>query len=148
MTQGSILGRAAQFALPICIGNILQQLYGTVDTLVIGNFCDASALAAVATSSQPLEILLCIFLGIGSGISILVSQACGASDQATLKKLLKAACTNRSVFSVRCQSAAYVVRRSCRTVPSQADAGACRCHALRHCVFAYHNVRHSRQYGI
>lgn len=62
MTQGSILGRAAQFALPICIGNILQQLYGTVDTLVIGNFCDASALAAVATSSQPLEILLCIFL--------------------------------------------------------------------------------------
>ena len=47
MTQGSILGRAAQFALPICIGNILQQLYGTVDTLVIGNFCDASALAAV-----------------------------------------------------------------------------------------------------
>ena len=75
MTQGSILGRAAQFALPICIGNILQQLYGTVDTLVIGNFCDASALAAVATSSQPLEILLCIFLGIGSGISILISQA-------------------------------------------------------------------------
>ena len=80
MTQGSILGRAAQFALPICIGNILQQLYGTVDTLVIGNFCDASALAAVATSSQPLEILLCIFLGIGSGISILISQAAGASD--------------------------------------------------------------------
>ena len=39
MTQGSILGRAAQFALPICIGNILQQLYGTVDTLVIGNYC-------------------------------------------------------------------------------------------------------------
>ena len=91
MTQGSILGRAAQFALPICIGNILQQLYGTVDTLVIGNFCDASALAAVATSSQPLEILLCIFLGIGSGISILISQAAGASDTDQLRKLAQTA---------------------------------------------------------
>ena len=91
MTQGSILGRAAQFALPICIGNILQQLYGTVDTLVIGNFCDASALAAVATSSQPLEILLCIFLGIGSGISILISQAAGASDADQLRKLAQTA---------------------------------------------------------
>ena len=91
MTQGSILGRAAQFALPICIGNILQQLYGTVDTLVIGNFCDASALAAVATSSQPLEILLCIFLGIGSGISILISQAAGASDADRLRNLAQTA---------------------------------------------------------
>ena len=91
MTQGSILGRAAQFALPICIGNILQQLYGSVETLVIGNFCDASALAAVATSSQPLEILLCIFLGIGSGISILISQAAGASDTDQLRKLAQTA---------------------------------------------------------
>lgn len=58
MTHGSVLGRAALFALPICAGNILQLLYSTVDTLVIGNFCDTTALASVATSSQPLEILL------------------------------------------------------------------------------------------
>mgnify|MGYP004585849239 FL=1 len=90
MTHGSILGCTLRFALPICAGSILQQMYSTVDTLVIGNYCDSSALAAVSTSSQPLEILLCVFLGIGSGISILVSQACGASDQAELKKLLKA----------------------------------------------------------
>ena len=74
MTSGSIIKKALIFAIPICVGNILQQLYSTVDTLVIGNYCDAAALAAVATSSQPLEILLCIFLGIGSGISILVSR--------------------------------------------------------------------------
>ena len=79
MTHGSVLGRAALFALPICAGNILQLLYSTVDTLVIGNFCDTTALASVATSSQPLEILLCVFVGIGSGISILVSQATATS---------------------------------------------------------------------
>ena len=89
MTHGSVLGRAALFALPICAGNILQLLYSTVDTLVIGNFCDTTALASVATSSQPLEILLCIFVGIGSGISILVSQAVGRGDRDQLQKLVR-----------------------------------------------------------
>lgn len=87
MTRGSIIGRSVRFALPICAGNILQQLYSTVDTLVIGNFCDTSALASVATSSQPLEILLCLFLGVGSGISILVSQAVGRQDAEGLRRL-------------------------------------------------------------
>lgn len=89
MTHGSVLGRAALFALPICAGNILQLLYSTVDTLVIGNFCDTTALASVATSSQPLEILLCVFVGIGSGISILVSQAVGRADHDQLQKLVR-----------------------------------------------------------
>lgn len=89
MTQGSIIQQSVLFALPICAGNVLQQLYSTVDTLVIGNYCDASALAAVATSSQPLEILLCIFLGIGSGVSILVSQCMGSQDAEGLQKLAK-----------------------------------------------------------
>lgn len=91
MTHGPILPTAVRFALPICAGNVLQQLYSTVDTLVIGNYCDSSALAAVATSSQPLEILLCIFLGIGSGVSILVSQAAGRDDADRQRELARTA---------------------------------------------------------
>lgn len=91
MTQGAILPTAIRFALPVCAGNVLQQLYSTVDTLVVGNFCDASALAAVATSSQPLEILLCVFLGIGSGVSILVSQAAGRGDADRQQELTRTA---------------------------------------------------------
>ena len=75
MTQGAIMKKVLLFALPICIGNVLQQLYSTVDTLVIGNFCGSVSLAAVGTSSQPVEILLCVFLGLGTGVSILVSQS-------------------------------------------------------------------------
>ena len=90
-TQGPIVGQVVRFALPICAGNVLQQMYSTVDTLVVGNYCDAAALAAVATSSQPLEILLCVFLGIGSGISILVSQAAGAKDAPQLKRIVNTA---------------------------------------------------------
>ncbi len=81
MTSGSIVRNVILFAIPIVIGNILQQLYTTVDTLVVGRFCGDSSLAAVGTSSQPVEVLLCIFLGIGSGVSILVSQQIGAGNE-------------------------------------------------------------------
>jgi len=87
MTQGSIMKRVLLFALPICVGNVLQQLYGTVDTLVIGNFCGSVSLAAVGTSSQPVEILLCVFLGLGTGVSILVSQFTGSGDMESLREI-------------------------------------------------------------
>lgn len=87
MTQGPAMKLVLLFALPICIGNILQQLYTTVDTLVIGNFCDSVSLAAVGTSSQPVEMLLCIFLGIGTGVSILVSQYTGSGDSKTVREV-------------------------------------------------------------
>lgn len=80
MTKGPIMKLIVLFALPICVGNVLQQLYSTVDTLVIGNFCGSVSLAAVGTSSQPVEMLLCIFLGFGTGLSILVSQFTGKGD--------------------------------------------------------------------
>lgn len=93
MTSGSIMWLVVLFALPICAGNILQQLYNTVDTLVIGNFCGTVSLAAVGTSSQPVELLLCIFLGLGSGVSILVSQYIGRGDWDTLKEMVSTATT-------------------------------------------------------
>ena len=92
MTQGSIMKLVILFALPICIGNILQQLYNTVDTIVIGNYCDSASLAAVGTSGQPIEIILCIFLGIGTGVSILVSQCTGRGDMETLKRTMATSC--------------------------------------------------------
>lgn len=91
MTTGNIMKLILLFALPICAGNVLQQLYNTVDTIVIGNFCDSVALAAVGTSSQPVEMLLCIFLGIGTGVSILVSQYTGSGDDESLRLTVETA---------------------------------------------------------
>lgn len=78
MTYGPILRKILLFALPLVLGNVLQQLYTTVDTLVIGANCGTNSLAAVGTSAQPVEVVLCIFLGIGTGVSILISQHIGA----------------------------------------------------------------------
>lgn len=91
MTKGSIMKLVVLFALPICLGNVLQQLYSTVDTLVIGNFCGPVSLAAVGTSAQPVEMLLCIFLGFGTGLSILVSQYTGRGDKDSLKTVVATA---------------------------------------------------------
>lgn len=86
MTKGPIMKNVFLFAIPLILGNILQYLYTTVDTLVIGNYCGKTSLAAVGTSAQPVEVLLCIFLGIGTGVSILVSQYVGAGDTARIRR--------------------------------------------------------------
>ena len=91
MTEGSIIRNVILFAIPIVLGNVLQQFYTTVDTLVIGKFCDKTALAAIGTSSQPVEVLLCIFLGIGGGVSIRASQYIGAGQQDRLKSACETA---------------------------------------------------------
>ena len=91
MTRGPILRKVLLFALPLILGNVLQQLYTTVDTLVIGAYCGTASLAAVGTSAQPVEVVLCVFLGIGTGVSILVSQAVGAGDRPRTAELCRTA---------------------------------------------------------
>ncbi len=87
MTTGPIMKKVLLFAIPIILGNVLQQTYTTVDALVIGNYCGDTSLAAVGTSSQPVEVLLCIFLGIGSGVSILVSQYAGSGSMERMRRV-------------------------------------------------------------
>ena len=86
MTKGPIMKNVFLFAIPMILGNVLQYLYTTVDTLVIGNYCGKTSLAAVGTSAQPVEVLLCVFLGIGTGVSILISQYVGAKDAERLRR--------------------------------------------------------------
>ena len=93
MTTGSIMAKVLLFAIPMVIGDILQQLYTTVDTLVISKYCDYTSLAAVGTSAQPVEVALCLFLGIGKGVSILVSQYEGADEHKKIQDICRAAVT-------------------------------------------------------
>ena len=91
MATGPILRKVLLFAIPMVIGDILQQLYTTVDTLVISKYCDYTSLAAVGTSAQPVEVVLCLFLGIGKGVSILVSQYEGADEHKKIQDVCRAA---------------------------------------------------------
>jgi len=91
MTQGHVLSLAVRFAVPLCLGNLLQQLYHTADTAVVGRFCGSVSLAAVATSAQPVELLLHLFLGLGAGVSILVAQYTGGGRHDRMKSMLNTA---------------------------------------------------------
>lgn len=93
MTTGPIMKLIVLFAIPMVIGNILQQLYSTADTFIIGNFCGPASIAAVGTSSQPLEVFMCVFMGIGTGVSILVSIYTGADDLEKLGNTVRTAVT-------------------------------------------------------
>lgn len=74
------------FAIPIFISNIFQQLYNTMDTVIIGNFLGDMSLAAIGASSAVYELLVGFALGIGNGLSIVVSRAYGSKNPKLLKK--------------------------------------------------------------
>ena len=72
------------FTLPMIIGNIAQQLYSTVDSIVVGKYIGDNALAAVGSAMPILNMLLVLFIGISAGASIMVSQYFGAKDRDSL----------------------------------------------------------------
>ena len=69
MTKGSVLGQLVAFSVPLLIGNIFQQLYNTVDSVVVGNFVGKEALAAVGSVGPVINMLIGFFNGFATGAS-------------------------------------------------------------------------------
>ena len=80
MTSGSIWKRMVFFALPLLLGNLFQQLYNTVDSLIVGNFLGSSALAAVSSSGSLIFMLIGFLSGISLGAGVVVARYFGAED--------------------------------------------------------------------
>ncbi len=85
MTQGKPIKLIAKFTLPLLLGNILQQAYNLVDSIVVGNFVGAEALASVSNSFIIMFLLTSLFTGIGMGGTILISQYLGAQQKENIK---------------------------------------------------------------
>ena len=88
MTVGAPWQRIAEFAIPMLLGNIAQQLYNTVDSIVVGKYVGDNALAAVGSSSPILNLLLALFVGISTGAGIIISQRFGANDREGLSRAI------------------------------------------------------------
>ena len=88
MTVGKPWEKILFFAVPLLIGNIAQQLYNTVDSIVVGQYVGDAALAAVGTSGPILNLMLLLFMGISTGAGILVSQFFGAHKQEDLNRAI------------------------------------------------------------
>ena len=88
MTVGRPMNKLIQFSLPLLIGNLAQQLYNTVDSIVVGKYIGDTALAAVGTAGPILNLLLVLLIGVSTGASIIASQYFGAKDREGLSRVV------------------------------------------------------------
>lgn len=81
LTEGNTLTGIILFAVPLLIGNLAQQMYNTVDAIVVGQYVGDAALGAVGLGGTVLNLILVLFMGISTGATIVVSQYFGAKDR-------------------------------------------------------------------
>ena len=122
MTKGSIWKSLFLFSLPLLLGNLFQQLYSTVDSLVVGNFVGADALGAVTSMMPAVNTLIGLFMGISTGASVIISQYFGAHDPDMLKKAIHTSLLGTFILSLIFDAIGYVgapyMVRFMRTAPS------------------------------
>jgi putative MATE family efflux protein len=100
MTKGNEAKLIFYFALPMLVGNIFQQLYNTVDSIIVGKFLGKEALAAVGTSFPIIFLLVSLIMGITMGATILISQYFGAKDMEKVKKTIDTAYITLFIASI------------------------------------------------
>lgn len=86
LLKGSILKSLIIFAIPLLISNIFQQLYNTMDTMIVGNFLGDTSIAAIGACTAVYDLLVGFALGIGNGLSIVTARSYGSNDEELLKK--------------------------------------------------------------
>ncbi len=86
MTEGAPWKRLLEFSVPMLIGNFAQQMYNTVDSIVVGEYIGDLALSAVGSAAPILNLLLALFVGVATGAGIVVSQYFGAGAREKLSR--------------------------------------------------------------
>ena len=81
MTEGNIFKQIVKFSIPLILGNLFQQLYNTVDSIIVGNYIGSDALAAVGSTGSLINLLLAFCVGASAGAGIVISQFYGAKDE-------------------------------------------------------------------
>lgn len=100
MTEGKPWEKIAIFTVPMLLGNIAQQLYNTVDSIVVGKYVGDNALAAVGSASPIFNLLLVLFVGISMGAGIMVSRYYGSHDRENLSRTIGSTVTLTAAASL------------------------------------------------
>lgn len=90
LLNGSIFVSMLLFMLPLLVSYIFQQLYNTVDTIIVGHFLKEESLAAIGASASIIELIVGFGMGVGNGLSIVAARAFGAGDKNKLKRVVAA----------------------------------------------------------
>lgn len=100
MTTGNPVKLILLFSIPLLIGNIFQQFYSMVDTIIVGRFLGVKSLAAVGSTGSMSFLIIGAVLGLTSGFSVLVSQRFGANDEEGLKKAVGSSITLSLIMTI------------------------------------------------
>lgn len=111
MTEGSIQGHLAKFAVPLVLGNLFQLTYNAVDSIIVGKFVGNEAQAAVGTSNPIMNIIVFFIIGICTGTSVLMSQFYGAKDYEKLRREISTAMIVGVTFTLSISLVAFVLAR-------------------------------------
>ena len=111
MTEGSPWQKIVLFTVPMLVGNSAQQLYNTVDSVVVGNYVGDNALAAVGSAGPILNLLIVLFVGISVGAGIMVSQYFGARQKENLSRTIGNCITLTAIATLFVMVAASLVAR-------------------------------------
>lgn len=88
MTEGNVVSHLVRFALPMLIGNIFQQFYNVIDSIVVGRFVGSKAFAAVGSTGSISFLFFSVILGLSIGIGIIISQYFGAKEEIMVKRAI------------------------------------------------------------
>ena len=124
MTQGSIWKQLLLFSLPLMAGNLFQQLYNTVDSIVVGNFVGKEALAAVGSVGPIINSLIGFFMGLSTGAGVIISQYYGAKADEKVSRTVSTTLV-MTFYSLHCL---YHSRHSHHAVHAPHDEHTGRCH--------------------
>ncbi|MDO4364868.1 MAG: MATE family efflux transporter, partial [Clostridia bacterium] len=85
MTEGNIWKLLIVFSIPLILGNLLQQMYNTADSIIVGNFVGSNGLAAVGSGTALINLIIAFSQGAAVGAGVIVSQSLGARDKQKTK---------------------------------------------------------------
>lgn len=91
MTEGNILKKIFFFSVPLILGNLFQQLYNTVDSIIVGNYVGKGALAAVGSSTSTINLLIAFSQGAAVGAGVVIAQYLGAKEKQKVKEAVHTA---------------------------------------------------------
>lgn len=100
LTTGSEVKVILKFTIPILIGNMFQQLYNTIDSIIVGKFLGTNALASVSASFNIMLVILLVVTGLTLGTNILIAKYYGAKDIEKVKKTIDTAYVFSFVLSI------------------------------------------------
>lgn len=119
MTTGSIPRHLLRYAIPAILGDLFQVTYNTVDSVIVGKYAGAGALAAVGVASPLMSVAMFFIIGMGIGASVLMSEFYGAGDTGKLRRQFATTLTMGAAFSAVIALALFALTgpllRLCRT---------------------------------